>query len=163
MIYLRICVCYMRMYLLIARNTLLHDVRQRPERNGRRVVLLLLLLMMMMLLLLQQELLLLLMLLLLQMMSLMVLLGDDRPSERASLLHPGLTSEGHLHLLSSPRVRRGPGQLDGGLLRRDACVSGGIPRRVPTMQRRGPSLTFHYDSSGQFSLVSLGVCVFFVG
>lgn len=124
------------MYLLIARNNLLHDVRHRPERNGRRVVLLMLLLLLHLLLL----------LLLLQMKSLMILFGDDRPSERASLLHPRLTPERHLHLLSSPCVRRGPRQLNGGLLRHDAGVPGGIPRRVPAMQRRDPSLTFHYVS-----------------
>lgn len=108
----------MYIYLLLALNTLLHNVWQRPERGGRRVVLLLLLLLLL--------------------MTLVVLLRDYRPHESARLRHPGLRS--HLRLLSAPRVRRGPGQFNRGFLRGDAGVSGGIPRRISAVQRRGPSV-----------------------
>lgn len=66
----------------------------------------------------------------------MILLGNYRPDDRASLRHPGLRS--HFRFLSAPRIRSGPGQLNGGLLRCDAGVSGGIPRRVPAVQQRDP-------------------------
>jgi len=117
--YPRVCAY---MYLLLALNTLVHHVRQRSERDGGRVVVLLLLL--------------LLLLLLMMMMTLVILLRDDRPHERARLRHPGLRP--HLRLLSATRVRRGPRQFHRRLLRGDAGVSGGVPRRVPAVQRRGP-------------------------
>lgn len=118
-----VCIYILYIYLLLALNTLLH-VWQRFKWDGYCVVLLLWLL-----------------------MTLMILLGNYRSNDRASLRHPGLRS--HLRFLSTPRIRSGPGQLNGGLLWRDAGVSGRIPRRVPAMQRRSP---FFVDVSLWFVL-----------